>query len=668
MTLPSCALILALSAASLGGGNPTPADTGSSHARLLEQHRHELPKLRTYPSPNMVPRSLAQKVVYGYLPFWVSDTTQIRWELLSHVAHFSLEMTSEGTFSATHGWPDADLVSTAHQAGVKAEVVITLFNASALATFLSSASRRAAGIENMIDAMEAGGADGISIDFEGVPGTQRDNLVTFFTELRSRLDARGHGQAGITVAAPAVDWSNAWDVGAILDQVDVYFVMAYDFFWSGSGIAGPSGIFRTDATWRTATAWSTLRSIATTARRGGETKRGRIVAGVPYYGYEYRTTSDTWPSSTTGYVGSMTYRAARKAMAEGTPRVFDDGICQPGLIWQSAGWHQAWYDDEQSLRCKYDFVLEQELGGTGMWALGSDNGYAELWDLLEEYFTAPKALGEGSRQDPILVGDFPFEDDRDTSQEGFRYFNYYACNPDLAEYGREFVYQLDVCQPGTFEAQVESAPEHDPDLHLLTGLLESDCVARGHTSLDRELEPGRYYVVVDTFVQDSVELEGPYKVRMSYTPDPGTQGCTPDRFCDSGSCVCQLGTTDCDGNCVDTQTHPDHCGACGNACDASQSCESGACLGQQAEAGVDASTEDASPDVVVQDAPPQQDVVVIDDGAVTNPISTPQEEDASGCACTTRATRSDWGWVVAGFGGLLGLRRKFVGRKRLPLP
>jgi MYXO-CTERM domain-containing protein len=660
------ALLVGLTATApvLPAGDVAPVEVDTPHARMLHQHRHVPPSPRTYPAPGAVPRSLAQKTVYGYLPYWVSDTTQIRWELLSHVAHFSLEMTSEGTLSATHGWPDADLVFTAHQAGVKAEVVVALFNSSALSAFLSSPTRRATGIKNMIDAMEAGGADGVSIDFEGVPGSQRANLVTFFAELRAALDARGHADAGITVAAPAVDWSDAWDVGAILDHVDVYFVMAYDFFWSGSGVAGPSGIFRTDATWRPATGWSTLRSIATVAKRGGESKRGRVVAGVPYYGYEYRTASDTWPSSTTDFVGSMTYKAARNAIAEGTPRVFDEGICQPGLIWPSNGWHQAWYDDEQSLACKYGFVLEQELGGTGMWALGSDNGYAELWDLLEAYFTAPRTLGQGSRQQPIPVTAWPFEDAQDTSQGGTRYFNYYACNPDLPEYGREFVYQVDLCQPGTFHAEVESAPEHDPDLHLLTGLLEADCIDRGHLSIDRDLEPGRYYVVVDTYVEDAVELEGPYTLRMSFTPQPGTTGCAPDRVCEAGSCLCAAGTLDCEGTCVDPQTDPGHCGACGNACGPEQSCVDGTCTGGPNDAGAEASPAD-----VVQEVPePEPDVTVpqeaepIDDGAVPNPVG-PSTDEASGCSCEVRGGRAPWsGWALGLLLAALGWRRNRLGR------
>ena len=40
---------------------------------------------------------------------------------------------------------------------------------------------------------------------------------------------------------------------------------------------------------------------------------------------------------------------------------------------------------------------------------------------------------------------------------------------------------------------------------------------------------------------------------------------------------CQSPLTECDGTCVDIRANPNHCGACGNACTAGQSCMDGAC-------------------------------------------------------------------------------------------
>ncbi|HVU53027.1 MAG TPA: SUMF1/EgtB/PvdO family nonheme iron enzyme, partial [Polyangia bacterium] len=49
--------------------------------------------------------------------------------------------------------------------------------------------------------------------------------------------------------------------------------------------------------------------------------------------------------------------------------------------------------------------------------------------------------------------------------------------------------------------------------------------------------------------------------------------------CDGGACVCAAGSglSACGGLCVDEQTDPDNCGACGNQCPAGTSCQSGVC-------------------------------------------------------------------------------------------
>jgi hypothetical protein len=55
-----------------------------------------------------------------------------------------------------------------------------------------------------------------------------------------------------------------------------------------------------------------------------------------------------------------------------------------------------------------------------------------------------------------------------------------------------------------------------------------------------------------------------------------------DMICQNGSCVtgsCPTGEVSCSGACVDTQTSDLHCGNCGAACLAGQTCMSGTCTG-----------------------------------------------------------------------------------------
>jgi hypothetical protein len=168
-----------------------------------------------------------------------------------------------------------------------------------------------------------------------------------------------------------------------------------------------------------------------------------------------------------------------------------------------------------------------------MWALNYDAPYTELWDVIGAEL-GPKPAAEGSRGAPIEIDTFPFHDARDTSQGPS---HVYGCDESVPEYGKEWVYAVDVCQPGTIEAHVPESAGADPDVHLLSDLEESACLARGHTDLGFEVTPGRYYVTVDTFVADGLELEGPYDLDVDFTPEPGSVGCSAGEVCDAGNCV-----------------------------------------------------------------------------------------------------------------------------------
>jgi hypothetical protein len=63
----------------------------------------------------------------------------------------------------------------------------------------------------------------------------------------------------------------------------------------------------------------------------------------------------------------------------------------------------------------------------------------------------------------------------------------------------------------------------------------------------------------------------------THTPDD-TQ-CDGGKVCDrQDGCVCPQGTRECGNRCVDTQSDPDHCGACGTACDGGAgTCRGGVC-------------------------------------------------------------------------------------------
>jgi hypothetical protein len=85
----------------------------------------------------------------------------------------------------------------------------------------------------------------------------------------------------------------------------------------------------------------------------------------------------------------LTYRAIRNNASTYSPENlhFEPNSLSPYYIYNINDWHHCFADNAYSLGMKYDWIKRYNLAGIGIWALGYDNGYPELWDLLRDKFT-----------------------------------------------------------------------------------------------------------------------------------------------------------------------------------------------------------------------------------------------------------------------------------------
>ena len=117
----------------------------------------------------------------------------------------------------------------------------------------------------------------------------------------------------------------------------------------------------------------------------------------------------------------------------------------------------------------------------------------------------------------ICVDSLPFAHSGDTRSSATRSFSSYACAPDTDESGPEIVYRVDLPEDG-FLAAALSDWDADVDVHVLGSLDSDDCIDRGHTDAGSLLPAGRYYVVVDTWVDgDGQEQAGQYDLYLGHT-------------------------------------------------------------------------------------------------------------------------------------------------------
>jgi len=118
--------------------------------------------------------------------------------------------------------------------------------------------------------------------------------------------------------------------------------------------------------------------------------------------------------------------------------------------------------------------------------------------------------GTGIRSDPIRIDALPFSDWRDTSTSTSREFDTYPCGTGQDESGPEFVYRLDLQTSQRLRMMVLDVGSVDIDLYLLDSTSQADgCLARNDTVIQGTIGPGTFYVVIDTYVNNSVEHAGP---------------------------------------------------------------------------------------------------------------------------------------------------------------
>ena len=315
------------------------------------------------------------KKVFGYHPYWQGTRWQnYDFELLSTIAYFSAEANENGELVDLHGWPAVDLINKAHENGVEVVLTVTLFSKTKLESLLSSDENRKRLIDNLKFEVERAGADGVNIDFESFPESQKFNLITFVKNLRAAL-RKSIPNAQVTLAVPAVDWNNAWDFKSLAIESDGLFIMGYDYHWKGSTLTGPVAPL-TGGSYNITNTVNTYLSIT-------ENNLDKLILGVPYYGYSWPSSTGDKGSNTTAS-GSAEIFSSAEAKALSYGKRWDTASQTPWYRFQNPNWFQTWYDDSLSLSKKYDFVNSKNLGGIGIWALGYDDGYTELWDALKE--------------------------------------------------------------------------------------------------------------------------------------------------------------------------------------------------------------------------------------------------------------------------------------------
>lgn len=345
---------------------------------------------------NQEPPISSGKIVYGFLPYWTMSTVKIQPEL-THLGYFGLDIMPNGairTRTSDGGTEPGyrklgtdDWFSILQTHGKQTDLVFTQFNNDDITAFVTNPAAHDRFIEALDNLLLAYPITGVNIDIEHsgrVTDTVRDGLTTFMQTLNTHLKSRYQNiELSIDVYAGAGTGRTIWDIPALEPHTDYFVVMAYDFHRRQSPLAGPvAPLFGGKEYWDTDISVQLQAFLQSVPNE-------KILLGVPFYGYEWQTTSRDSQAHTFPNTGSTaTYNRVLSLLEDrelyNVQEHWNEAALSPYISYEKGGnIYVVYYENSRSLSYKLDFVNQLDLAGIAIWALGYEGESRELWEVIQ---------------------------------------------------------------------------------------------------------------------------------------------------------------------------------------------------------------------------------------------------------------------------------------------
>lgn len=158
-------------------------------------------------------------------------------------------------------------------------------------------------------------------------------------------------------------------------------MVSYGYHWLGSKQAGPIAPLNKSNMWGDN---SVITSINAYLKLG--LQPSQIIMGIPYYGEMWETKSTNVPSSAIRFIDSRAYKNIKTIFELKPSYDLHSNSAYYSYPTKDGKNRQIWFNDDSTLNAKYDWIKEKKIGGIGIWALGDDDGFTELWELIAEKF------------------------------------------------------------------------------------------------------------------------------------------------------------------------------------------------------------------------------------------------------------------------------------------
>ncbi|RKM98466.1 glycosyl hydrolase family 18 protein [Aquimarina sp. AD10] len=323
---------------------------------------------------------------FGWHPYFNGSSYKTyNFSMLWGISYFSYSVHPQtGGYKNIHQWKTTALIDSAKAHNSKVFLTVSNFGKKNNTIFLNNPKAQNTLIDSISNLLAYRNANGITIDFEGIPKNTKDKFTKFIVLISNKLKAI-NPEYMISLSLYAMDWNDIFDIHHIDPYIDFYTLMGYDYYGSFSKTTGPVTPFITSNKFGK----GLQASVQNYSNKGVNFKK--LIVGLPYYGAEWYTNSPETGANVVEFKSHPSYKSIRKAYIDSLkiPLQFDPTSASSYIVIKDndSTFRQLYFEDVKSLSIKYDWIKNTKISGVGFWCLGYDNGYPELWDLLYEKFS-----------------------------------------------------------------------------------------------------------------------------------------------------------------------------------------------------------------------------------------------------------------------------------------
>ncbi|MFA5776494.1 MAG: glycosyl hydrolase family 18 protein [Patescibacteria group bacterium] len=344
--------------------------------------------------------------VYAFLPYWNLGHDVLNVDTITDLSYFGLNVDAKGRIVTNDvpykKWREdkrlAETTTKVKKNGGRVSLTLVCHVEEDIDAVLFCTDCWSDLAKDLERELVWAGIKDVNVDFEYPFYTTPENaqkysqLVGF---LNNYLDTT-FGDSFVVVSAYADSADRAvrdevrlTDLKSLAANVDAIFIMAYDFHRPESANAGPvsplEGSYKSSRLNLTTAVESYLKVVSA----------NKLILGLPFYGYNW-IVEDLSPMSariegndTIGFSKSISYAEVTDLLIKKQLKPSWDDLAKTPYVnyidAETGSNRQVWYDNAESLKYKVALAQKNHFLGVGVWAVGYEGGYANLWNVFKPF-------------------------------------------------------------------------------------------------------------------------------------------------------------------------------------------------------------------------------------------------------------------------------------------